>query len=79
MIYLTTQNHFFPLRFIEIFLPHSKPLIVGSIYCSFYQEISTEHFSKIKTNDTEIYISGDFFDFESKMNFSSNEYSIYVT
>ena len=60
MIYLTTQNHFFPLRFIEIFLPHSKPLIVGSIYCSFYQEISTEHFSKIKTNDTEIYISGDF-------------------
>ena len=49
--------------FIEIFLPHSKPL-VGTIYCppsqGSFTETITEHFSKINTNDTEIYILGDF-------------------
>ena len=50
--------------FIEIFLPHSKPLIVGTIYrppiqASFTEAI-TEHFSKMSTNDTERYILGDF-------------------
>ena len=50
--------------FIEIFLPHSKPLVVHTIYRppsegSFTEKI-TEHFSKVNTNDTEIYILGDF-------------------
>ena len=44
--------------FIEIFLPHSKTLIVGTIYCPpsqvSFTEAITEHFSKIYTNDTEI-------------------------
>ena len=50
--------------FIEIFLPHSKPLVVGTIYRppsqGSFTETITEHFSKINTNDTEIYILGDF-------------------
>ena len=50
--------------FIEIFLPHSKPLVVGTIYHrpsqGSFTETITEHFSKINTNDTEIYILGDF-------------------
>ena len=50
--------------FIEIFLPHSKPLVVSTI-CrrpsqgSFIETI-TDHLSKINTNDTEICILGDF-------------------
>ena len=50
--------------FLEIFLPHSKPLLVGTIYRppsqGSFTETITEHFSKIKTNDTEIYVLGDF-------------------
>ena len=50
--------------FIEIFLPHSKPLVVGTVYCppsqGSFTETITEHFSRINTNDTEIYILGDF-------------------
>ena len=50
--------------FIDIFLPHSKLLVVGTIYHPPSQgsltETITEHFSKINTNDTEIYILGDF-------------------
>ena len=50
--------------FIEIFLPYSKCLVVGSVYRlpsqdSFTGTI-TEHFSKINTNDAEIYILGGF-------------------
>ena len=49
--------------FIEIFLPHSKPFVVGTVYHppsqgSFTKTI-TEHFSKINISDTEIYILGD--------------------
>ena len=49
---------------IEIFLPHSKPFVVSTIYHppnqgSFIKTI-TEHFSKINTKDTEICILGDF-------------------
>ena len=49
--------------FIEIFLPHSEPLVVGTVYHppsqgSFTKTI-TEHFSKINISDTEIYILGD--------------------
>ena len=68
MIYLITRNHFslliqkiYSQRF---FLPHSKPLVVGTIYRppsqGSFTETITEHFSKINTNDTEIYILGDF-------------------
>ena len=50
--------------FLEIFLPHSKPLLVGTIYRppsqGSFTETITEYFSKIKTNDTEIYVLGDF-------------------
>ena len=47
-----------------IFLPHSKPLVVGTAYRPPSQGIFTEaiskHFSKINNNDAEIYILGDF-------------------
>ena len=50
--------------FIDIFLPRSKSLVVGTVYRPTSQgsftETITEHFSKINTNDTEIYILGDF-------------------
>ena len=50
--------------FIEIFLPHSKPVVVRTICCppsqGSFTETITEHFSKINTNDTKIYILGDF-------------------
>ena len=50
--------------FIEIFLLHSKPLVVGTIYRppsqGSFTETITEHFSKINTNNAEIYILGDF-------------------
>ena len=50
--------------FREIFLPHSKPLVVGTIYHppsqGSFTELITEHFSKINTNNAEIYILGDF-------------------
>ena len=50
--------------FIETFLAHSKPLIVGTIYHppsqGSFTEAITEHFSKINTNNTEIYVFGDF-------------------
>ena len=50
---------------IEIFLPHSKPLVVGTFIVHLpsqesFTETITEHFSKFSTNDTEIYILGDF-------------------
>ena len=45
--------------FIEIFLPYSKLLVVGTIYYppseGSFTEIITEHFLKINTNNTEIY------------------------
>ena len=49
---------------IFIDIPHSKPLAVGTVYRppsqgSFTKTI-TEHFSKINTNDTEMYILGEF-------------------
>ena len=47
-----------------MFLPHSKHLVLGTIYCppsqGSFTETTTEKFSKINTNDTEIYILGDF-------------------
>ena len=50
--------------FIEIFLPYSKSLVVGTIYHppsqGNFTETITEHFSKIDTNYTEIYILGNF-------------------
>ena len=66
MTSLTTKS-FFPSeienKFI-IFLPHSKHLIVGTIYHRLSQGSFTEtinvHFSKINTYDTELYILGDF-------------------
>ena len=46
------------------FLPHSKPLIVGTVYRPpsqhSFTEAVTKHFSKMNTNNTEIYILGDF-------------------
>ena len=45
-------------------LPHSKSLIVSSIYLlpsqDSFTETITEHFSKINTNDTKIHVLGDF-------------------
>ena len=50
--------------FTYIFLPCSKVLVVSTIYRlpsqGSFTETITEHFSKINTNDTEIYILGDF-------------------
>ena len=50
--------------FIEMFLPHSKSLDVGSIYRppsqGSFTEIITERFSQINANDTEIYILRNF-------------------
>ena len=50
--------------FIEIFSPHSEPPIVRTIYRlpsqGSFTEVVTEHFSNINTNDTKIYILGDF-------------------
>ena len=50
--------------FIVIFLPHSKPLVVGAVYRlrsqGSFTETITKHFSKINNNDREIYILGDF-------------------
>ena len=50
--------------FIEIFLPHSRPRIVGTIYRppsqGSFTETITEDLLKINTSDTEIYILGDF-------------------
>ena len=50
--------------FIEIFLPYSKSLVVGTIYHppsqGNFTETIAEHFSKIDTNYTEIYILGNF-------------------
>ena len=47
-----------------MFLPHSKHLVLGTIYCppsqGSFTETTTEKFSKINTNDTDIYILGDF-------------------
>ena len=66
--------------FIETFLAHSKPNIVGSTYRppsqSSFTEIITEHFSKIDINDTEIYILGGFnIDlFSNQKYISSKEY-----
>ena len=49
--------------FTKIFLPHSKPLVVGTVHRppsqSNFTETITEHCPKINTNDTEIYILGD--------------------
>ena len=50
--------------FIDIFLPLSKALLLGTIYRppsqGSFTETITEHFAKIITSDTEIYILGDF-------------------
>ena len=50
--------------FFEILLPNTKPIIVGIIYgppgqSEFLETINT-HFSKLDTNNNEIYILGDF-------------------
>ena len=58
------------------------PLVVGTIYCppsqGSFTETITEHFSKINTNNTEIYVSGDFnISFEAlNIYIPSNEYSM---
>ena len=50
--------------FFEILLPNTKPIIVGNIYrppsLSEFLEIINTHFSKLDTNNNEIYILGDF-------------------
>ena len=50
--------------FFEILLPNTKPIIVGIIYRppsqSEFLEIINTHFSKLDTNNNEIYILGDF-------------------
>ena len=50
--------------FFEILLPNTKPIIVGIIYRppnqSEFLEIINIHFSKLDTNNNEIYILGDF-------------------
>ena len=77
---------FFSNIFIETSLPHLKPLVVGTVYHtpshgSFTQTIS-ENFSKINTNDAEIYILGDFninLFSKKKLYIPSNKYSINVT
>ena len=68
MIYLTTRSHFCLLEWkiysYRFFLPHSKPLVVGTVYRprsqGSFTETITEYFSKINPNDTEILILGDF-------------------
>ena len=72
--------------FIEICVPHSKPLVVGTVYCppsqGSFTETTTEHSSKINTNDTEICILGDFninLFSKAKIYIPSNEYSMNVT
>ena len=48
----------------EILLPNTKPIVVGIIYRppsqSEFLEIINTHFSKLDTNNNEIYILGDF-------------------
>ena len=65
--------------FIEILLPHSKPLVVGTIYRvpsqGSFTEAIIEHFSKINTNDTEIYILGD----SNNYSFSKQKYIFHET
>ena len=50
--------------FFEILIPNTKPIVVGIIYRSPSQleflEIISTHFSKLDTNNNEIYIHGDF-------------------
>ena len=50
--------------FFEILLPNTKPIVVGIIYRppsqSEFLEIINTHFSKLDTNNNEIYILGDF-------------------
>ena len=50
--------------FIEILFPHSRSLVLGTVYRppsqGTFTETITEHFSKINTNNTELYILGDF-------------------
>ena len=72
--------------FIEICVPHSKPLVVGTVYCppsqGSFTETITEHSSKTNTNDTEIYILSDFninLFSKAKIYIPSNEYSMNVT
>ena len=61
--------------FQQIFLPHSKPLIVGTIYLppsqGSFTETITEHFSKTNTNYTDN-ILGDF-----RINIFSNQKNIF--
>ena len=50
--------------FFEILLPNTKPIVVGIIYQppsqSEFLESTNTHFSKLDTNNNEIYIRGDF-------------------
>ena len=50
--------------FFELLLPNTKPIVVGIIYLPPSQseilETITTHFSKLDTNNNEIYILGDF-------------------
>ena len=63
-----TKRNYFPNNietiFIEIFLPKTKPMTGGIIYCPSSQtsflETVNEHFYKIDTIMRETYILGDF-------------------
>ena len=50
--------------FLELLLPNTKPIVVGTIYCppnqTNFMEIFNENLSKVDTNNVETYILGDF-------------------
>ena len=50
--------------FFELLLPHTKPIVVGTIYRppnqTNFMEIFNENFSKVDANNVETYILGDF-------------------
>ena len=62
------SKSFFPTEieniFFELLLPNTKPIVAGIIYRpssqSEFLEIINTHFSKLDTNNNEIYILGDF-------------------
>ena len=61
---------------LELLLPNTKPVVVGIIYRPPSQldflEIINKHFSKLDTNNSEIYILGDF-----NVNFYLNNFYIF--
>ena len=50
--------------FLELLLPNTKPIVVGTIYRppnqTNFMELSNENLSKVETNNVETYILGDF-------------------